>query len=85
MKINSLVEYIGGQDINGQKLFKLEFNTPYTVNWLGMERIQGKPRECIGFVESGQIAFIIEMFREIQPPMDIDIESLIEKVEDGWT
>jgi len=79
MQINSLVEYIGGQDPLGQKIFKLEYNTPYTVAWLGVGYYGCVPKESVMFLESGEVGFIIEMFREVQPPLDINIKSLLKE------
>lgn len=69
MKRNSLVEYIGGQCEYGKTVFPLEEETPYVVSDVYISDKLNKA--VLQLNEAGETAFIVEMFREIQPPMDL--------------
>lgn len=72
MKVGSLVEYIGGQDDADRGIFPLQKDTPYTVSSLGMGQFRSGIKHSLKLEEvDNTISFAIQIFRELQPPMDI--------------
>lgn len=78
MKVRSLVEYVGGQDPPGRRMFRLERNIPYTVGIIGIcDSLPG--RKTIELDEIPGYSFIIEMFKEIQPPQEVSFEEIVKE------
>lgn len=88
MKPNSLVVYVGGQCEFGKSVAPLKLNKVYTVysvaNELYDDGTIGRPviyldemmyiRED---VQNRPYAFVQHMFREIDPPREINLEEII--------
>ena len=79
MQVGSIVEYIGGNDLVGQKLFELHLNTPYVVT----ELTEGKFK-TFGWCHAikidaapNYIAFRIDMFKELAPPEEVNIQEIL--------
>lgn len=76
MKKNSLVKYIGGQDKVGKKIFKLDPNQIYTVKSVCKGTFADGKKDALILEECGDYGFSKSMFIEVQPPMEVNLESL---------
>ncbi len=80
MKPGSLVVYIGGQtqhDINnGHGLSK---DVIYTVDQIGWNYFGTQRRDTLSLIERPNEYHERTMFKEIQPPSEVDIEALMEE------
>lgn len=79
MQPGSLVEHIGGQDPIGKQMYELKKEVVYTVSWVGESIFSGVRRSAISLEEIAGFEFVVEMFREIQPPIEINIDEIIKQ------
>lgn len=79
MKKNSLVRYIGGQDKAGKKVFKLDPNQIYTVKHVCKGKFADGKKDALILEECGDYGFLKSMFIEVQPPMEVNLESLFKQ------
>lgn len=80
MKPGSLVVYIGGQtpkDINSG--YGLSKDVIYTVDKVGWNYFGRQRRDTLSLIERPNEFHERSMFKEIQPPSEVDIEALMEE------
>lgn len=82
MKPGSLVVYIGGQEqADIDEGYGLSQDEIYVVDKIGWFRL-GRPalnKRVISLVERPNEVHAIDMFREIQPPVTINFEELVQQ------
>lgn len=77
MKVNSLVQYVSGQDAAGQRLSPLSTSDIYTVSCICNGKFSDGWKPAIYLVEKGNVyAFRKSMFKEVQPPMNINVNEI---------
>lgn len=82
MKPGSLVEYIGGQfSYDVECGYGLDKGAIYEIYDIGKRMFEGRKRTFVELVEMRNVSHLIEKFREIQPPGEVDIEALMSQPE----
>lgn len=80
MKTGSLVEYLGGQDNVGRRLCPLDAGGIYEVSIICSGKFKQGWRPAIYLVETGNCyAHLKAMFREIQPPMEVNVNEFLKE------
>lgn len=80
MKPGSLVVYIGGQTLNDiQNGYGLSEDVIYTVDKIGWNYFGTQKRDTLSLIERPNEFHERSMFKEIQPPSEVDIEALMKE------
>lgn len=78
MQVNSLVAYVGGQDVGGRKIYPLSREAVYTVSNVCHGKFSDGIKPAVKLAEAGDVwAFDSKMFAEIDPPVNINIDEIL--------